>query len=268
MGVLNITPDSFSDGGSFLSTPSGVARGLEMLDEGAHIIDIGGESTRPATFHDSNPLSADEEKHRVLPVIAGILKSHPGAVISIDTYKPEVAEAALDAGAKIINDISGLTNGQGMAEVAAARNVPYVLMHLPGVPRALPVSTVYEDVVVDIIDFLKLKSEALLAAGVAKENIVVDPGIGFGKNATQNFEILRRVRELKSLGYTLLVGASRKNFIGKALGGLPPSERMEGTCAAVALSIAGGADIVRVHDVREMARVAKVADAIVRGFAE
>jgi dihydropteroate synthase len=268
MGVLNVTPDSFSDGGSFLQTPSAIARALEMLDEGADIIDIGGESTRPSTFHDHSPLSVDEEKHRILPVITGVLAERPEAVISVDTYKPDVAEAALDIGAKLINDISGLTSGPEMAEVAAARNVPYILMHIPGRPRALPERTAYTDVIADIIAFLSRQADIAANAGLARNMIIVDPGIGFGKTTPENFEIIRRLSELRAVGFPVLVGPSRKNFIGKALGGLPPSERLEGTAAAVALCVAEGADIIRVHDVREMARVIKVADAVVRGTAD
>ncbi len=266
MGVLNVTPDSFSDGGSYLQTPSAIARGMEMVDEGADILDIGGESTRPATFHDRSPLSSDEEKHRILPVIQGILRERPQAVISVDTYKADVAEAALDVGAKIINDISGLTFGTRMAAIAAASGVPYIMMHILGSPRDIPANPVYGDVVGDIAAFFERQIAVAIDRGIEMDNIVLDPGIGFGKTAAHNFEILRRLSELKKFGRPLLSGPSRKSFLGKALGGLPPSERLEGTAAAIALSIANGADIVRVHDVLEMVRVVKVSDAVVRGY--
>jgi len=265
MGVLNVTPDSFSDGGSFIDRAIAIERGLKMRAEGADIVDIGGESTRPATFQDNSPLSEDAEISRILPVIRGLCDTQPGIIISVDTYKSRVAVAALNAGAKIVNDITGLTYDPDMANVVAGSGAGYILMHILGSPRNIPNNPVYSDVIADIAAYFRRQVDYAEAHGVAAENIVLDPGLGFGKTAEHNFEILRRFREFTALGFPLLSGPSRKSFIGKALGGAPPSERMEGTAAAVALSIAGGADIVRVHDVKQMVRVAKLADAIVRG---
>ncbi len=266
MGVLNVTPDSFSDGGLYADPEAAVARALQMASDGAHLLDIGGESTRPATFGDQAPLPPDEEKRRILPVIARLARELPRIALSIDTYKAEVAEAALDAGATLINDISGLTYDPDMAALAASRSVPLILMHLPGRPRDLPAHPVYADVVADILTFFRRQIAYAESQGVQRNQIWLDPGLGFGKNTEHNLEILRRLPELKVLGLPLVVGASRKSFLGKILGTDDPQDRKEGTAAAVALSIVGGAEIVRVHDVREMARVAKVSDAIVRGW--
>ena len=268
MGVLNVTPDSFSDGGSFIDPAIAIERGLEMQDEGADIVDIGGESTRPATFQDNSPLSEDDEINRILPVIGGLCAAQPEIIISVDTYKSRVADAALNAGAKIVNDITGLTYDPDMAPVVAGSGAGYILMHILGSPRNIPPNPVYSDVVTEIASYFRRQIDFAVANGIAAENIVLDPGLGFGKTAEHNFEILRRFREFTELGLPLLSGPSRKSFIGKALGGAPPADRMEGTAAAIALSIAGGADIVRVHDVTEMVRVTKVADAIVRGWVQ
>ena len=268
MGVLNVTPDSFSDGGLFADVETAIAHAHQMAADGAHLLDIGGESTRPATFRDQAPLSPDEEKRRILPVIARVAAELPHMGLSVDTYKAEVAQAALDAGATILNDISGLTYDPQMASLAASRNVPLILMHLPGRPRDLPAHPVYADVVADVLAFFQRQIAYAQAQGICREQIWLDPGLGFGKNTQHNLEILRRLPELKALGLPLVVGASRKRFLGQILGTNDPQDRKEGTAATVALSIAGGADIVRVHDVREMARVAKVSDAIVRGWEE
>lgn len=268
MGVLNVTPDSFSDGGRYSDVESAVARAGEMIAEGADILDIGGESTRPATFSDRDPLDPAEELRRILPVIARIRSLHPDISISIDTYKADVAEQALAAGADIINDISGLTYDPEMAPLAARSSVPLVLMHLLGEPRNIPLRPQYDDVVADVLSFWKRQAEVALAAGVAAENIVVDPGIGFGKNSQHSLELLRRMPELRSLGYPVLSGPSRKRFLGRITGVDDPRDRVEATAAAIALSVAGGADIVRVHDIRAMVRVVQVADAIVRGWSE
>ena len=266
MGVLNVTPDSFSDGGLYADVETAVAHAHQMARDGADILDVGGESTRPATFADQSPLPPDEEKRRILPVISRLAQELPHVALSVDTYKADVGEAALDAGATVLNDISGLTYDPGMARLAAARNVPLILMHLPGRPRDIPIHPVYEDVVREVLRFFVRQVAHAEALGVRREQIWLDPGLGFGKTAPHNLELLRRLPEMKALGFPLLVGASRKKFIGRILGTDDPNDRKEGTAAAVALSIAGGADMVRVHDVREMTRVARVSDAIVRGW--
>jgi len=268
MGVLNVTPDSFSDGGLYAGTEAAVAHAHQMVADGAHILDIGGESTRPATFSDRSPLPPDEEKRRILPVITLIATELPHVPLSVDTYKAEVAEAALAAGASLINDISGLTYDPAMASLAASTGVPVILMHLPGQPRDLPLNHVYTDVVAEVLAFFERQIDYAEASGILRSQIWLDPGLGFGKTASHNLELLRRLPELKALGFPLVVGASRKKFLGRILGTGDPADRRDGTAAAVALSIAGGADMVRVHDVREMARVAKVSDAIVRGWEE
>ncbi len=266
MGILNVTPDSFSDGGLFLDAAEAVSRARQMVDEGADILDIGGESTRPATFASHAPLPADEELRRILPVLDALRDRLPHIPLSVDTYKASVAEQALERGAAMINDISALRADADMAPLLARAAVPVCLMHLPGLPAAIPPDPAYGDVVQDVIEHLRERAEFAVASGILPHNIVLDPGIGFGKNASQNLELLRRLRELTALDYPLLLGTSRKATIGKVLGGLPPHDRLEGTAATVALSIANGAAIVRVHDVRAMTRVARMSDAIVRGW--
>ena len=268
MGVVNVTPDSFSDGGRYDSPEAAVAHAHALVRDGADLLDIGGESTRPATFGDRSPLPSDEEKRRILPVISRLVCEMPHIPLSVDTYKADVARAALDAGASLVNDISGLTCDPDMAGLVAARQVPLVLMHLPGRPRDLPISPVYQDVVADVLAFFMRQIAWAESQGVRRAQVWLDPGLGFGKTAQHNLELLRRLPELKTLGLPLVVGASRKKFLGKILGTDDPDDRKEGTAATVALSIAGGADVVRVHDVREMARVAKVSDAIVRRWEE
>ena len=266
MGVLNVTPDSFSDGGLYDTVEAAVAHARALVADGAHILDIGGESTRPATFGDKSPLPPEEEIARILPVIARLHAEMPHVPLSVDTYKAEVARTALDAGASLVNDISGLTYDPLMAALVAERNVPVVLMHLPGRPRDLPLRPVYADVVAEVLAFFERQIAYAQSQGVRRDRIWLDPGLGFGKTAQHNLELLRRLPELKAFGLPLVVGASRKKFLGKILGTDDPTDRKEGTAATVALSIAYGADMVRVHDVREMARVAKVSDAIVRGW--
>jgi len=266
MGVLNVTPDSFSDGGLYDTVEAAVAHARALVADGAHILDIGGESTRPATFGDKSPLPPEEEIARILPVIARLHAEMPHVPLSVDTYKAEVARTALDAGASLVNDISGLTYDPLMAALVAERNVPVVLMHLPGRPRDLPLRPVYADVVAEVIAFFERQIAYAQSQGVRRDRIWLDPGLGFGKTALHNLELLRRLPELKAFGLPLVVGASRKKFLGKILGTDDPGDRKDGTAATVALSIAYGADMVRVHDVREMARVAKVSDAIVRGW--
>jgi len=253
MGILNVTPDSFSDGGCFTDPDEAVKHALHMLVEGADIIDVGGESTRPG----ATPVDADEELRRVLPVIAEIRRRAPEAIISIDTYKAAVADAALDAGANIINDVWGLMKDLEMAAVAARRNVPVVVMHNQE-------GTLYKNLVHDVIAALRRSIRRAVEAGLPPEMIIIDPGIGFGKTAVQNLDLLKELQALQVLGRPILLGTSRKSTIGKVLGGVPVEERLEGTAATVALGIAAGADIVRVHDVKAMKRIAMMTDAIVR----
>lgn len=258
MGILNVTPDSFSGDGTGADVQAAVRQAVTFQEQGADIIDVGGESTRPpAVYAGARPVTADEELARVLPVIKA-LKSAVTLPISIDTYKAAVARAAVDAGASLINDVWGLRRDPGMARVAAELHVPAVLMHNQD-------GTSYRDLVPDIIARLGELAAEAERAGIAPDRIIVDPGFGFGKNTGQNLEMLRRLGELRALGKPLLVGMSRKSTIGQVLD-LPVHERVEGTAATVALSIAAGADIVRVHDVKEMVRVARMTDAVARGW--
>ena len=268
MGVLNVTPDSFSDGGRFFVPHEALAQAVRMVEDGADILDIGGESTRPATFATGSPLDAAEEMRRILPIIQAITARMPEVPISVDTYKAAVARRAVEAGAAMVNDISALRADPEMAATVAALAVPVCLMHMPGLPTAVPAGPVYADVIREVREHLMERAEAAIAAGIAPENIVLDPGFGFGKTVAHNLDLLRRLRELTTPSYPLLLGTSRKSTLGAVLGDLPPNDRLEGTAATVALSIANGAAIIRVHDVREMARVAKVSDAIVRGWDE
>lgn len=257
MGVLNVTPDSFSDGGHFLDPDAATLRALEIERAGADILDIGGESTRPG----SEGVSAEEELRRVLPVLEK-LRGRLKIPISIDTAKAEVAEAAAIAGAEIINDVTGLRNDPRIAKVARRRKMPLILMHMRGEPRTMQKGPFARAVVPDVITGLRRAVAIARRAGVAKSQIVLDPGLGFGKTYEQNFELLARLGELGRMGFPLLVGASRKSFVGRALGGAEKTERIWGTAAAVTASIFCGAHIVRVHDVAEMAQVAQVADAV------
>jgi len=259
MGVLNVTPDSFSDGGVYYGADAAVARAIELERAGADILDIGGESTRPG----AQGISADEERRRILPVLEK-LRGRLSIPISVDTSKAEVAEAAAGAGAEILNDVTGLRADPRLAEVARRRRLPLILMHMRGEPRTMQKTPFARDVLRDVTAGLRRAAAIARRAGVAKSQIVLDPGIGFGKSYAQNFELLARLPELARLGFPLLVGTSRKGFIGQALGGAPETERAWGTAATVAASILGGAHIVRVHDVAEMAQVARVADAILR----
>ena len=257
MGIINITPDSFSgDGELDLHSAVDQAKNFELL--GADIIDVGGESTRPSSlYHDSKPVSIEQELTRVIPVIKAITKEI-GLPVSIDTYKSQVALEALSAGASMINDVWGFKADYQMSSVVAHADVPVVIMHNQK-------NTEYEDLVPDVISSLeKLKYEAI-NKGVNPGNIILDPGIGFGKTPEQNLQILRRLEEFTTLGQPILIGTSRKSTIGLVLN-LPVGDRIEGTAATVALSIASGADIVRVHDVKEMIRVARMSDAIIRGW--
>ena len=258
MGVVNCTPDSFSDGGQFTSAQAASDRALQMVDEGADIIDIGGESTRPG----SDPVSEEEELNRVLPVIE-ILRRECTVWISIDTCKANVARPALDAGANIINDISGLRFDPDMPKVAAESKVPVVVMHILGEPKNMQLNPVYKDVVKDIYSYFSERITTLTQCGISRENIILDPGIGFGKTTEHNVILINNLHVFAKLQRPLLVGPSRKSFIGTLLN-VEVHDRLEGTAAAVALAITRGAHIVRVHDVKEMVRVAKVTDAILR----
>ncbi len=259
MGVVNVTPDSFSDGGQFLDAERAIAHGAELAAQGAEILDVGGESTRPGAAE----VDAVEELRRVVPVVRGLAGSlDPGAVsISIDTSKRAVAEAALDAGATIVNDVTALRADPEIAGLVADRAAGLVLMHMLGDPRTMQVDPVYEDVVTDVRNFLAERAELAIAAGVAKERIWLDPGIGFGKTLEHNLELLRRLGEIAELGMQVVVGASRKSFIAK-IDGSAVGERLGGTIAASVLAAANGADVLRVHDVAEMAQALLVAGAI------
>ena len=256
MGVVNVTPDSFSDGGLFFDRESAVRHALRQVEEGADILDIGGESTRPG----SDFISLEEELRRVIPVVEGVASS-TDVPVSVDTTKAEVARRALQAGAAMINDIGAMRLDPLMPGVAAECGVPVCLMHMQGLPRDMQENPHYDDLMGEIISFLRERAEAAEEAGIERSRIVLDPGIGFGKTLEHNLEVIRRLQELKGLGYPVLLGPSRKSFIGRILD-LPADQRLEGTAAAVALGIANGADIVRVHDVREMVRVVRVADAV------
>ena len=258
MGILNVTPDSFSDGGLFFDPGAAIARALAMEKAGADLIDLGGESTRPG----SEGTPAEEELRRVLPVLDG-LRGKLKIPISIDTAKSQVAEAAAIAGAEILNDVTGLRADPRIADVAKRRKLPLILMHMRGEPRTMQRAPFARDVVRDVAAGLRRAVAAARRAGVPKSQIVLDPGIGFGKSWPQNLELLERLPELAKLGFPLLLGTSRKSFIGKILGGAAKEERAWGTAATVTASILGGAHIVRVHDVAEMAQVAKVADAVI-----
>ncbi len=253
MGILNVTPDSFSDGGRFLSPDAAVERALAMEKEGADIIDVGGESSRPG----ADPVPVEEELRRVLPVLER-LRGKLRIPISIDTTKAEVAEAALRAGASIVNDISALRFDPAMAPLVAEFGAGLVLMHMLGTPKTMQQAPHYEDVVTEVRDFLAERAQYAQSQGIPREAIAVDPGIGFGKTVEHNLELLRRLPELVELGFPVLVGPSRKSFIGAILG-LGVEERLEGTLAACAVAVVRGADILRVHDVKEVRRAADLA---------
>jgi dihydropteroate synthase len=256
MGVVNVTPDSFSDGGVFFKRDAAVVHAQQLIAEGADIVDIGGESSRPG----SEPVSEEEELRRVIPVIEALAPTI-NVPISIDTYTPAVAEAALNAGARIINDITGLRNPE-MIRVAAEHNATVVLMHMQGEPKTMQHKPQYIDVVADIISFFEERIEAARTQGV--EKIIVDPGIGFGKTLEQNLEILHRLNEFTKLGYPVLVGASRKSFIGTVTGA-EVGDRLPGTLAAHMMAVLNGATMLRVHDVAECRQALQVMQAIQYG---
>ena len=255
MGIVNCTPDSFSGDGLGSDTEKAICRGLSMFKDGADIVDVGGESTRPG----ARPVAVDLEMSRVISVIEALGNARPGRV-SVDTMKPRVAEAALFAGATVVNDVSGLRNRK-MIEVVAEHDAAVIIMHMLGEPRTMQESPRYKDVVGDIIEFLGDRIDAAEKTGVSPRKIMVDPGIGFGKTLDHNLEVIARLRELKVLGKPIVIGVSRKSFIGK-ITGLPTDERLEGSITAAVLAIGAGADIVRVHDVGETVRALRVAAAI------
>lgn len=257
MGILNVTPDSFSDGGAYMSHPAAVRRAHELAAAGADIIDVGGESTRPGAA----PVSEEEECARILPVLEAIVGELPVAV-SVDTSKAGVARRALEMAAHIVNDVTAFSD-PSMPGVVRDYGAGAVLMHMQGDPRTMQVAPSYDCLVSDILGFLRRRVEFAMSSGVGEAQLAVDPGIGFGKTVEHNLQLLRNLAEFRSLGLPIVIGTSRKSFIGKVLG-LPPDERVLGTAATVALAIAGGADVVRVHDVREMAQVVRMADAVIR----
>jgi dihydropteroate synthase len=258
VGILNVTPDSFSDGGDFLDPEAAAVHAATILDEGAGIIDVGGESTRPG----SDPVSQEEEVRRVVPVIERILASRPEAVISVDTYRSKTAAAALGAGARIVNDVTALRGDPCMASVVADARCPVILMHMQGEPKTMQMEPHYEDVVGEVKAFLGSKAEHAIAAGVSQENIIVDPGIGFGKNLNHNLALLRNLEVIVDLGFPVLVGASRKTFIGKITGAEDAGERVFGTVATTVLAYEKGVTLLRVHDVRANCEALAVADAV------
>jgi len=257
MGILNVTPDSFSDGGFYLDKGMAIEHALKMQDEGADIIDIGGESTRPG----SESIPAKEEIKRIVPVIEELAKKLK-IPISVDTYKSEVATAALSSGASMVNDISGLRFDQKMPEVVAEHKIPIIIMHIKGRPKDMQINPVYTALIPEVMDYLRGGIEIARSAGIADDKIIIDPGIGFGKTVQHNLEIIKRLNEFTGFEKPILIGPSRKSFIGRILGDLPVSERLEGTAAAAAIGIFNGANIIRVHDVKAMVRVARIADSI------
>ncbi|MFN8411096.1 MAG: dihydropteroate synthase [Anaerolineales bacterium] len=271
MGIMNVTPDSFSGDGMIAKGDAAtlaVEQAREFISSGADILDVGGESTRPG----SAPVNADDEMERVLPVIQALHKNFPDTLISIDTYKSQVAEAALRAGAHIVNDVWGLRADPQLGEVAAKYGAPVILMHNRSNPASVDVreklgnayiGAEYQNLMEDVKRELLLSVELARQAGIAESQIMLDPGVGFGKKREHNLELINRLDEIRALGYPVLLGSSRKSFIGFTLD-LPPDQRVEGTAATVAVGITRGADIVRVHDVKEMVRVAKMTDALVR----
>jgi len=258
MGALNVTPDSFSDGGLYFSKGSATKRAEEMIEEGVDIIDVGGESTRPG----ADPVPKEEEEHRVLPVLQEI-STRFNIPVSIDTYKADIARKALSSGAKIVNDISGLTFDPEMVNVVADSDAYIVIMHIKGTPKNMQKYPNYEDLIEELVAFFQQQIDYAVKNGIHRKKIILDPGIGFGKKLNDNFVIIHSLDRIANLGFPVLVGPSRKSFIGLTLN-LPPVERVEGTAAAVTASILKGAKIVRVHDVKEMKRVSIIADAIKR----
>ena len=257
MGIVNVTPDSFSDGGKFYSLESSYKHSVKLLNDGADILDIGGESSRPG----AKPISVEEEIERVLPLISKINSNFPQAIISIDTTKAQVAEEAIKAGARIVNDISGLTNDKNMPNIVSNYDVPVVIMHMQGKPETMQNKPFYTDLINDIKLFFRERIQYLRGFGIVKEQIILDPGIGFGKTFLDNFKLINHLEKFSEFELPILIGPSRKSFIGIALNE-EPEFRLEGTSAAVAAGILRGARIVRVHDVYQMKKVVKIADLI------
>ena len=256
MGILNVTPDSFSDGGQYQNADTAVNHALQMVEEGADIIDVGGESTRPGSEH----VNASEQKNRVLPVIQALKKKIPEKVlISIDTTLADVASAALDAGASIINDVSAGRDDPGMFKLAAQKQCPCILMHMQGTPETMQVNPVYDDVVEEIRSFLLERSEIAINAGIKKENIILDPGVGFGKTTEHNLELMANLHRFVDTGFPVLLGASRKRFMGALCAGTAAERLIGATCATTTLGVAAGVKLFRVHDVRENRQAADVA---------
>ena len=257
MGILNVTPDSFSDGGKYVDAKIATDHAQEMVDNGADIIDIGGESTRPG----SEPVSESDECNRIIPVIESIKKNNSEILISVDTYKSYVAKRAVDAGADLVNDISGLTFDPNMLSYLSGKGIPVILMHINGRPKTMQNNPVYDDLIKDISKFFHKQCNIARENGIKKNHIILDPGIGFGKSFEDNFTIIRRFYDICDLGYPVMIGPSRKAFIGNTLS-LPPNERIEGTLATVVAGIMNGAKIVRVHDVKEVNRAVKITEKI------
>ena len=260
MGILNITPDSFYAGSRVPELDDVLNRAGLMLEQGAQILDIGGESTRPG----SDSVDGDEERRRVLPVLEALRKAYPEAVLSVDTYRADTAEAAINAGADIINDISAMEADERMLEVAVRTKAPIILMHMRGTPKNMQQNCQYQDVVQEVAVYLAERAQLLREQGVGKDKIILDPGIGFAKNVEQNLRLMRDLHVLTSFGYPVLLAASRKSTIGAVLGGVPASERLEGTIATSLQAVQAGAQMVRVHDVLENVRAIRMLEAILR----
>ena len=257
-GILNVTPDSFSDGGEFFGAGPAVSHAEGLLDEGAHVIDVGGESTRPG----SDPVSPEEEKRRVVPVVRGLLEARPGTRVSVDTYRASTAEAALDAGAAIVNDVTALGGDPRMASVVAERGCPVVLMHMLGEPKTMQENPRYDNVVREVRDYLARRAEKATSRGIDPGDIILDPGIGFGKTLAHNLALLHRLDEIVELGFPVLVGTSRKGFLAKITGSNDPKDRVFGTVATSVMSYERGAAFFRVHDLRANREALEVAAAV------
>ena len=257
MGIVNVTPDSFSDGGNFFLPEVAISHASKLITQGADIIDIGGESTRPG----AKQVSESEELKRVIPVIEKIRTDNPTILISIDTTKASVAKHAVEAGADIINDVSGLSFDNNMIGIVESFNIPVVIMHMKGNPQNMQLNPKYKDIVNEILDFFKMKIKIAIQSGINRSMIILDPGIGFGKTVEHNFELLSRLNEFNVLELPIMIGPSRKSFIGITLD-LPPEDRVEGTAAAVSAGVMNGASIVRVHDVKSMKRVVRIIEKV------
>ncbi len=256
MGILNVTPDSFSDGGKFDTPEQAASHASKMIEDGADIIDIGGESTRPG----AEPVSIDEELNRTIPVIEAI-RDQSDCIISIDTYKSKVAESALDAGANMVNDISGLTFDEGMASLVAEKETPVVIMHIKGLPLDMQEDPHYDDLIREVKEYFTAQITKAKEAGISDAHIILDPGIGFGKRLEDNFELIRELKQICAMEYPILIGPSRKSFIGTVLN-LPTTERLEGTLASITAGVMNGARIVRVHDIMAVRRTIAITEKI------